>query len=190
MLFSATSQRITLASESDLAGWRDAARGLLESDRRPEEILWQVDGGKGPELDFGFRPQPAATEERRPFHVPRAFLDLAAQAILHSDPERFALLYQLLFRLRSERGLMEIVVDPLVGRIAGMAKSVRRDIHKMHAFVRFRAIGTETGEQFIAWFEPDHHIVEAAAPFFQRRFAAMRWSILTPEEASIGMAKR
>jgi DNA polymerase len=33
---------------------------------------------------------------------------------------------------------------------------------------------------FIAWFEPVHHTLEAAAPFFVRRFAAMRWSILTP----------
>ena len=33
----------------------------------------------------------------------------------------------------------------------------------------------------VAWFEPQHHIVEAAAPFFRDRFATMRWSILTPE---------
>ena len=32
----------------------------------------------------------------------------------------------------------------------------------------------------VAWFEPEHHIVEANAPFFARRFASMRWAILTP----------
>jgi DNA polymerase len=58
-----------------------------------------------------------------------------------------------------------------------LAKSVRRDLHKMRAFVRFREIDGE----FVAWFEPDHHIVRANAGFFVRRFAAMRWSILTPE---------
>ena len=34
---------------------------------------------------------------------------------------------------------------------------------------------------FVAWFEPEHHIVELAAPFFARRFADMPWSILTPD---------
>ena len=62
-----------------------------------------------------------------------------------------------------------------------MAKAVRRDEHKMHAFVRFREIGREQKSHFVAWFEPEHHIVELAAPFFVRRFADMPWSILTPD---------
>ena len=62
-----------------------------------------------------------------------------------------------------------------------MAKAVRRDEHKMHAFVRFREIGREHEIAFVAWFEPEHHIVELAAPFFARRFADMPWSILTPD---------
>ena len=62
-----------------------------------------------------------------------------------------------------------------------MAKAVRRDEHKMHAFVRFREIGREQKSHFVAWFEPEHHIVELAAPFFARRFADMPWSILTPD---------
>jgi DNA polymerase len=33
----------------------------------------------------------------------------------------------------------------------------------------------------VAWFEPDHLIVRANAGFFLRRFATMRWSILTPD---------
>jgi DNA polymerase len=62
-----------------------------------------------------------------------------------------------------------------------LAKAVRRDIHKMHAFLRFREVaGVESPSRFIAWFEPDHHIVRAAARFFVDRFAAMHWSILTP----------
>jgi DNA polymerase len=64
-------------------------------------------------------------------------------------------------------------------------KAVGRDIHKMHAFVRFRLVGTDeaTGrEQFVAWFEPEYRIVRLAAPFFQKRFAGMDWAILTPHE--------
>ena len=62
-----------------------------------------------------------------------------------------------------------------------MAKAVHRDEHKMHAFVRFREIGREQKSHYVAWFEPEHHIVELAAPFFARRFADMPWSILTPD---------
>jgi DNA polymerase len=47
----------------------------------------------------------------------------------------------------------------------------------MHAFVRFR----ELDGRFIAFFEPDHHIVRRTASFFVNRFTNMHWSILTPE---------
>jgi hypothetical protein len=49
-----------------------------------------------------------------------------------------------------------------------MAKAVRRDLHKMHAFVRFRRVETPGGERFVAWFEPDHHIVERRRALLRR----------------------
>ena len=63
-----------------------------------------------------------------------------------------------------------------------MAKSVRRDLHKMHAFVRFRRIDDPTdGERFVAWFEPEHFILEATAPTSSSTAsAACDWTILTP----------
>jgi probable DNA metabolism protein len=57
----------------------------------------------------------------------------------------------------------------------------------MHAFVRFRLIGTDEAggrEQFVAWFEPEYRIVRLASPFFLKRYAAMDWSILTPYECA------
>jgi DNA polymerase len=51
----------------------------------------------------------------------------------------------------------------------------------MRAFVRFREVPTDAGPWFVAWFEPQHLIVEANVPFFRGRFANMRWSILTPD---------
>ena len=98
-----------------------------------------------------------------------------------ASPARFALLYRLLWRLRQNHDLLDIATDPDVAEIAAMAKAVRRDEHKMHAFVRFREVGREQKSHFVAWFEPEHHIVELAAPFFARRFADMPWSILTPD---------
>jgi DNA polymerase len=51
----------------------------------------------------------------------------------------------------------------------------------MRAFVRFREVATEAGPWMVAWFEPQHLIVEANAPFFRDRFPEQRWSILTPD---------
>ena len=97
------------------------------------------------------------------------------------DPARFALLYRLLTRAHGgERGLLEQVTDPEVQRAQRLAQAVRRDTHKMRAFVRFREVAEADGTRYVAWFEPEHFIVEANAPFFVRRFATMVWSILTP----------
>ncbi|HEX2529451.1 MAG TPA: UdgX family uracil-DNA binding protein [Geminicoccus sp.] len=163
-------------------GWRAAARRLALAGVAPEMVGWAVEGEQDALFDDDVLPP--MPDGDAAFSVPRRFVELAQTAICHADPERFSLLYALLLRLREERGLLEVAVDPLVARVEALAKAVRRDIHKMHAFVRFRAVATDEGEHFIAWFEPEHHIVEAAAPFFQRRFAAMRWSILTPERCA------
>ena len=170
---------VDLSAEDDFEGWRDAARGLAEAGVPPESISWQVAGDS--DL-FGSLPDVARPQAGPSFAVPRRFVELARAAICHSDPERFALLYLLLTKLRSNRQAMEDHADPLLHRIERMAKEVRRDAHKMHAFVRFREMeGPDGSPRFVAWFEPDHHIVRREAGFFFRRFSNMRWSILTPE---------
>ncbi|WP_336802280.1 UdgX family uracil-DNA binding protein [Kaistia sp. MMO-174] len=175
--------RIALAGPTDFEGWRDAARRLARQGVDPAEVVWSV-AGESVDLFGAVSSEPTAAPPEGPaFAVPRGFLDLAETAILHADPERFALLYKMLCRIRTDHDALEDSVDPLNVRLNSLARAVRRDIHKMHAFVRFRAVETEAGECFIAWFEPEHHIVEAAAPFFVRRFASMRWSILTPERS-------
>lgn len=163
---------VVLAAPDDFDGWRDAARDLVAKNVLPEMVIWQVANAS-----LANRPADAPV----PFSVPRAFIELAKAAILSSDPERFALLYALLFRLRRQPKLMEDRADALVLRIERLAKSVRRDIHKMRAFLRFREVDDNGTPRFVAWFEPEHHIVRANAAFFVNRFASMRWSMLTPE---------
>ena len=172
---------VTLSSPDDFDGWRDAARGLIAESVPADAVVWQV--GDAPsdlfagEAESRAAPAPAAAA----FGVPRTFLDLARNAILADEPQRFAWLYTLLARLRREPKLMEDAADPLVRRLERLAKDVRRDIHKMRAFLRFREVQDAEGSRYVAWFEPDHHIVRANAAFFVERFASMRWSILTPE---------
>ncbi len=171
---------VNLAHPADFEAWRSAARRMILADARPEAVDWRVGGDAG--LFGGAEPAGAAkTVGGRGFSVPRGFMDLAESVVCHRDPARFAVLYSLLWRLtHGEAGLLEIVSDAQVYRAEAMARAVRRDIHKMHAFVRFR----ERDGHYLAWFEPDHFIVDQAAPFFARRFANMDWSILTPDRSA------
>ena len=170
---------VTLPAPDDFDAWRDAARPLAAAEIPPDDVVWQV--GDAP-TDL-FAGESVAHEARASpgFTVPRPFIDLARNVVLANDAERFALLYTLLFRLRREPRLVEDRADPLVRRLDGLAKQVRRDIHKMRAFLRFREVDEDGTPRFVAWFEPEHHIVRANASFFVNRFASMRWSILTPE---------
>src|SRR3954468_19530182 len=131
---------ITLDHETDFDGWRKAARALALNDVKPADVTWRVQGD-APEL---FAPTaPPSEPPQRTFNVSGKFVELAQTAILHRDPERFALLYRLLWRLRGSRDLLDVATDPDVAGVAGMARAVRRDEHKMHAFVRFREVGRE-----------------------------------------------
>lgn len=174
---------VTLDAPDDFEGWRDAARRLLMAGVSPDMASWRVKGDAGDLFADGDAlpdPAPGAPVPR----VSAKFLQLAKSALLHTEIERFSLLYGLLFRLQENPRLMDDATDPTVRRIEQLARTVRRDIHKMRAFVRFReVVEPEGSERFVAWFEPEHHILRANASFFVRRFTQMHWSILTPQGA-------
>lgn len=172
---------VRLGFAADWAGFRAAARDLAAAGVKPEAVTWLV----GDATDLFAEVTPTLPPPATGFTVPRRYVDLAETVIMANDPARFALLYGLLFRIRSgERGLIEDAADPAVHRAMMLAHSVRRDIHKMRAFLRFREVTDDGGTRHVAWFEPTHHILEANAPFFVRRFATMAWSILTPERSA------
>lgn len=166
----------------DLAHWRQLARHGWEAGLYPEQIDWE-DHSQGSLLPAP--PVEQAPVVRQGLNVPAAFLELAGRVLCHRDADRHGLLYRVLWRIgQGERGLLERVIDRDIHRLQAMDKAVRRDLHKMKAFVRFRAVpGQEV--TFAAWFEPDHCIVDRVAPFFVRRFAGMRWSIHTPYRSAV-----
>lgn len=170
---------ITLSHAADIATWRLAAREAIADRIAPYDVTWTVGEESRDLLSASHTPSRART-----FSVPRAFIDLADRVLMHRDTERFALMYRILWRLQSLPRLMEDASDPDIHRAALMAKAIGRDIHKMHAFVRFREVDDGDGTSFVAWFEPEHHIVEAASAHFVDRFASMRWAILTPERSA------
>lgn len=152
--------------------YRKAAR-LLEVGAHPEEVVWQTDS----EAADLFAGHDAEDVPDGRLHGPRLFDD----ALLHANPERFALVYRILWRAAQDATLLGCPSDPDIHACMALEKAVRRDKHKMRAFLRFREHQGEDGVlRYVAWFEPDHHILAANVGFFVRRFATMRWRIITP----------
>ena len=182
-----------LTSHTDFEKWREIARGLCATWVEPEEVTWI--GPDTPRALFAGSTL-ARREPRRDSHEDRAvtastaFVEMARRVMCHRDPERFARLYVVLCRLQDDRNLLGRTVEDDVIWLRDRDKAIRRDEHKMHAFVRFRKVGEGTcpdggdREAYAAWFEPEHRIVELAAPFFVRRFTGMDWAILTPDRSA------
>jgi uracil-DNA glycosylase len=165
---------ITLDRPADFDAWRDQAKALWQHRAVPDKVSW----GEASLFGEALIQHSAEAPEMR---VPAAFVSLAQSVFMHSDTAKFHLLYRLFWRLQDNRRLLDDATDADVAKAQLMAKAVRRDIHKMRAFLRFREMDDGDGSpDYVAWFEPDHDIVRANAGFFVRRFASMRWSILTP----------
>ena len=178
---------------SDLTAWRNMARWLWAQQVAPEHVTWLTELGQQRSPDLFAAPLVATQLQDLPaapnvaVTVPKAWMTLTEHDLLHSAPERFGVLYRMFWRMQHDPALRQDPLDPDRVQMQLWAKAVRREVHKMHAFVRFRPVALAdaphdgTGPLYVAWFEPVHHIVQAAAPFFVKRFANMRWTILTPQ---------
>ncbi|WP_428679539.1 UdgX family uracil-DNA binding protein [Sphingopyxis sp.] len=174
-------REVVLAEPGDFAEWRSAARGLLASGVAPEDVSWRG-SAEGASLfgDDGTAAPAGAVS------LPRELLEIAERVICHRDAGVPARLYRIIWRAARDRHLLARTTDAEVDWLRGADKAIRRDVHKMHAFVRFRRLGEEAGrESFAAWFEPSHRILRLTAPFFQRRFYGMNWAIITPDARAI-----
>jgi probable DNA metabolism protein len=172
---------IRLTKPNDLDEWRGKARRLLAAGVAPHDVVWRFGADQNGLFEAGeeMLPEPNGSVGS----VPKEFIDLARTAIQNSDPKRFDALYRFLWRLQKDRSLVHVASDRDTMLLTRLASGVRRDSHKMKAFVRFRLLEDENcanGEHFVSWFEPEHYVLEATAPFFARRFASMDWAIITP----------
>ncbi|MDQ1472482.1 MAG: uracil-DNA glycosylase, partial [Bryobacterales bacterium] len=164
--------------------WREAARLQLLRKTPPSALIWQS-GEDEQQFLFHAEPPPETTPNGT-VKLPRAFVDCARTVARHRDPNRWSLLYRIAWRIQNENpNLLQIEVDDDIHLFASMRKAVETDIYKMRAFVRFRRVVLDGSEQFVAWYCPDHHTLDANERFFADRFGGMRWAILTPEVSMI-----
>jgi len=129
---------VTLKGEIDFEGFRQVASSAAARNVGADAIRF-VTGNAEEENDlFSEQEPPEPSTAGAPLRVPPRFLDLADLVCRHSEPTRYDLLYAALLRLRETPRFLEIASDPLVRRLEDMERAVRRDRHKMTAFVRFR----------------------------------------------------
>ncbi len=175
--------------EPDFESWREEARSALQAGTMPGELIWMSTEDSQERLPGLENSRGAASgkpaAQASGFNIPRRFFDLAYNTSAHSDPTRWNLLYRVLWRLTHEAPhLLDISIDPDIALLQRLDSQVRKDIHKMEAFVRFRKVEQDGEDHYIAWHRPDHAILKLAAPFFARRFASMKWTILTPDASA------
>lgn len=171
--------RVPLPKVATGAAWRDSARRLASHGIAADQVDWTRS-----EDEIGLFDAAPLPDADGPHSViaSKQLVDLTGTVLCHADPQAPGLAYQALIRHQQDRRALSNPADPLTQKLKRMAKSVRRDIHKMHAFVRFRELPTDgPRRRFAAWFEPEHFITERAVGFFARRFADMDWLIATPE---------
>ncbi|MEO8859085.1 MAG: TIGR03915 family putative DNA repair protein, partial [Burkholderiaceae bacterium] len=175
---------VRLAGPTDWAGFVRVARVLAHDSVPAERVRWEDGEATGAADLFdpavGARPA-SAWPAAAPLDLPTDWVSMASAAALHADPQRWALIYRIAARLHRQPALAGDPLDPDLRQLERLAHAVRREAHKMKAFVRFRPVAAADGQlRHIAWFEPEHHVQERVAPFFARRFTQMHWLILTP----------
>ncbi len=188
----------TITLDGTFTTWRDHARALLAADMPPGAVRF-VDASAAPDPLFASAPLPAHPDPPppptagglAPPRVPKHFVTLAETVALHRQADRWALMYRVLYRLtHGEPYLLDMAGDPDVREMNLRHHAVRRDAHKMHAFVRFRRVVEPQAEaasaavpadRYVAFHRPDHLIVRREAGWFKRRFPNLPFSLLTPD---------
>ena len=121
--------------------WRDAVRPWLVAGYEAHDIVWL---GTASRID-----QRAADTVRagKSFHrlsdmrLPRTLMSLLEALACFRHDSRWELMYRLTWRVLYENlKLLFDPADPDVARSISMERAVARDIHKMHAFVRFQEV--------------------------------------------------
>ena len=166
-------QQITLKNETDWEGWRHAARTLVLEGVEPATLTWSV-GGE-------ILARPNATGG---FQVPRTLVTLAALAIQARHPDRFGLLYSLVWRINAGEKLLEDDADPDISLARRMAQWVRADAHRMRTNMRFLPSPENGSIRLLGWYQPAHFVLAANAQLIVRRFPNLALSIVTPDGAA------
>ena len=176
--------------EKTFEGWRSVARELASQNVPPHEIQWSDETislfAHFNDLANNSQKMNNSTgSTTSQVKVPAEFIKMAQTVSYAKDADRWELLYRVLYRLNFENSnLMNITIDADISRAENLVAAIRKDIHKLHAFVRFKKLIINGEDTYVAWHKPEHLIIKPGTSFFARRFGDKRWSIFTPDESA------
>lgn len=163
---------------TDFLSFRKTASSYLRQGISPQMLEWK-------EINFllplQMKEEPVLLNT---FSIDKKTLRLFETASMYRADDIWELMYRVLFKIMQHgTRYIENFADAEVIELRRRIKEISRDIHKMHAFVRFQKmeLSENKEEYFVAWHNPKHKILKAGASFFQKRFGSMCWTICTPD---------
>jgi probable DNA metabolism protein len=186
---------ISLDCDELFSTWRQQARWLLSHQIDPARVSWSLQRS----ADM-FATDEAISEHQGPFQarIPLALIALLENASRYRGEQRWSLLYEVLWRVSHGDRTAMLAGDKLGSELHRRIKSVQREAHHLHAFVRFVAVPqliahdeksenpqhVQSAElpQYVAWHEPAHDILHSASEHFIGRMGQQRWMIATPQD--------
>lgn len=203
---SGSSQRplgmVNVLVDGGYMAWREQALRALAAGWPPEQLSWtepgRESGGLSGQIGLDYadidsaslvtsclqEPQLCEAGLKPSIRISKVLSDLLQDAALCRIPERWALLYRVLWRWHRGDRSVESVADEDGARLYEMAKAVRKEKHDMMAYVRFRRSEEGSSPEYWAWFEPEHDVLEWIAEHFSRRMGGTSWCIATPQQVA------
>ena len=171
----------------DVSGFRLSALQLLGHQVHPAAIAWSAIAPLAGRLaEAG--PRGEVTRLGASV-VPRSFLRLTDLALLHTDPQRFDLLYRLLWRIVHEPRLKDDLGDYDMQRVRKMAAAVRRELQSLKGSVDFIDVVCEGSSLACGWIDPHFYTTEAFALGYARSRPETDFMVASPERCILSRGR-
>ncbi|ANB75339.1 uracil-DNA glycosylase [Paraburkholderia phytofirmans OLGA172] len=183
--------------EPSFAVWRRAARALLRQGVEPSQIEWLESEGAAaapgmPAAESAFAtagasgsgiatgPAPVLSAPA----IPRELLSWLKTAACFRAPDRWALLYRVLWRwTRGERNVLDLN-DPDGSLLDQRIRAIEHETEDLLTLTLFRRRDPSMGPpEFVGWYEPHHDLLARAAARFAARMGDSTWMLATPHGA-------
>lgn len=204
-----------ISIEPSFAAWRRAARALLRQGVEPSQIEWVESGNEaaaesgGNGLGSGQVAHSSATSVAEGISsttavevpnaepartgsaiatapaIPRELLSWLKTAACFRAPDRWSLLYRVLWRwTRAERNVLDLD-DPDGALLDQRIKAVEHETADLLLLTLFRRREPSMQPpELVGWYEPHHDLLERAAALFATPMGDSTWMLATPYGAA------
>ncbi|WP_425274021.1 UdgX family uracil-DNA binding protein [Paraburkholderia lacunae] len=154
---------------------------IVHGVRSPAAIGTGADSGT---IDTSNMSGPSSTAAAVPA-IPRELLAWLKTAGCFRAPDRWALLYRVLWRwTRGERNVLDLN-DADGALLNQRIRDVEHETDDLLTLTLFRRRDPSMGPpEFVGWYEPHHDVLERAAARFAPRMGASTWTLITPHGAA------